>query len=140
MCLFADKDVIYICPFNGAVKGKVLITNYRLYFNSVDLVSPGSSYTTASVLGDLLTFSSHLFASGCSGVTRCSAGGHQSSGEDGRGFKQRRKLLWLRYHLQGLHTFLFLVFLFFSYGIGGQESKIYHTRLEKNVNIMILGF
>ncbi|RVE60243.1 hypothetical protein OJAV_G00179010 [Oryzias javanicus] len=31
-----DKDVIYICPFNGAVKGKVLITNYRLYFKSLD--------------------------------------------------------------------------------------------------------
>ncbi|CAF91779.1 unnamed protein product, partial [Tetraodon nigroviridis] len=29
-----DKDVIYICPFNGALKGKVLITNYRLYFKS----------------------------------------------------------------------------------------------------------
>lgn len=39
MCLFSDKDVIYICPFNGAVKGKVLITNYRLYFKSLDAVS-----------------------------------------------------------------------------------------------------
>ncbi|XP_045920269.1 myotubularin isoform X1 [Micropterus dolomieu] len=29
-----DKDIIYICPFSGAVKGKVLITNYRLYFKS----------------------------------------------------------------------------------------------------------
>ncbi|XP_061620616.1 myotubularin isoform X2 [Phyllopteryx taeniolatus] len=31
-----DKDIIYICPFSGAVKGKVLITNYRLYFKSCD--------------------------------------------------------------------------------------------------------
>ncbi|XP_036380102.1 myotubularin-like isoform X1 [Megalops cyprinoides] len=31
-----DKDIIYICPFSGAVKGKVVITNYRLYFRSVE--------------------------------------------------------------------------------------------------------
>ncbi|KAI4808181.1 hypothetical protein KUCAC02_000247 [Chaenocephalus aceratus] len=31
-----DKETIYICPFSGAVKGKVLITNYRLYFKSLD--------------------------------------------------------------------------------------------------------
>lgn len=35
---FLDKDVIYICPFNGALKGKVLITNYRLYFKSSEAV------------------------------------------------------------------------------------------------------
>ncbi|XP_041926782.1 myotubularin isoform X1 [Alosa sapidissima] len=29
-----DKDIIYICPFNGALKGKVFITNFRLYFKS----------------------------------------------------------------------------------------------------------
>uniref|UniRef100_A0A3B4FXD2 Myotubularin 1 n=1 Tax=Pundamilia nyererei TaxID=303518 RepID=A0A3B4FXD2_9CICH len=34
-----DKDIIYICPFSGAVKGKVLITNFRLYFKSSDAVS-----------------------------------------------------------------------------------------------------
>ncbi|MEE6496828.1 hypothetical protein FKM82_002497 [Ascaphus truei] len=27
-----DKDVIYMCPFNGPVKGRVHITNYKLYF------------------------------------------------------------------------------------------------------------
>uniref|UniRef100_A0A667XG79 Myotubularin n=1 Tax=Myripristis murdjan TaxID=586833 RepID=A0A667XG79_9TELE len=32
LCLFPDKDIIYICPFSGALKGKVFITNYRLYF------------------------------------------------------------------------------------------------------------
>ncbi|KAJ8405817.1 hypothetical protein AAFF_G00312540 [Aldrovandia affinis] len=31
-----DKEIIYICPFSGAVKGKVFITNYRLYFRSVN--------------------------------------------------------------------------------------------------------
>ncbi|KAG7280417.1 hypothetical protein CRUP_028157 [Coryphaenoides rupestris] len=35
----ADKDVIYICPFSGALKGKVFITNYRLYFKSTDAES-----------------------------------------------------------------------------------------------------
>lgn len=34
-----DKDIIYICPFSGALKGKVFITNYRLYFKSTDAVS-----------------------------------------------------------------------------------------------------
>lgn len=38
MFFFLDKDIIYICPFNGAVKGKVLITNYRLYFKSSEAV------------------------------------------------------------------------------------------------------
>ncbi|KAG9338928.1 hypothetical protein JZ751_024318 [Albula glossodonta] len=32
-----DKEIIYICPFSGAVKGKVFITNYRLYFKSVEV-------------------------------------------------------------------------------------------------------
>ncbi|XP_017565430.1 myotubularin [Pygocentrus nattereri] len=31
-----DKDVMYICPFNGALKGKVFITNFRLYFTHTD--------------------------------------------------------------------------------------------------------
>ncbi|NXP35392.1 MTM1 protein, partial [Leiothrix lutea] len=31
-----DKDVIYMCPFNGPVKGRVYITNYRLYLRSVE--------------------------------------------------------------------------------------------------------
>ncbi|XP_030064791.1 myotubularin [Microcaecilia unicolor] len=32
-----DKDVIYMCPFNGPIKGRVYITNYRLYFRSEEL-------------------------------------------------------------------------------------------------------
>uniref|UniRef100_A0A8C1CAR7 Myotubularin n=1 Tax=Cyprinus carpio carpio TaxID=630221 RepID=A0A8C1CAR7_CYPCA len=35
-----DKDIIYICPFNAAVKGKVFITNYRLYFKNTDSETP----------------------------------------------------------------------------------------------------
>uniref|UniRef100_A0A493U024 phosphatidylinositol-3,5-bisphosphate 3-phosphatase n=1 Tax=Anas platyrhynchos platyrhynchos TaxID=8840 RepID=A0A493U024_ANAPP len=31
-----DKDVIYMCPFNGPVKGRVYITNYRLYLRSLE--------------------------------------------------------------------------------------------------------
>lgn len=31
-----EKEVMYMCPFNGPVKGKVLITNYRLHFRSSD--------------------------------------------------------------------------------------------------------
>uniref|UniRef100_A0A671MHH6 Myotubularin n=1 Tax=Sinocyclocheilus anshuiensis TaxID=1608454 RepID=A0A671MHH6_9TELE len=34
------KDIIYICPFNAAVKGKVFITNYRLYFKNTDSETP----------------------------------------------------------------------------------------------------
>ncbi|XP_039345371.1 myotubularin isoform X5 [Mauremys reevesii] len=32
-----DKEVIYVCPFNGAVKGRLYVTNYRLYLRSVEL-------------------------------------------------------------------------------------------------------
>uniref|UniRef100_A0A9L0KI44 Myotubularin n=1 Tax=Equus asinus TaxID=9793 RepID=A0A9L0KI44_EQUAS len=32
----ADKEVIYICPFNGPIKGRVYITNYRLYLRSLE--------------------------------------------------------------------------------------------------------
>ncbi|XP_059932598.1 myotubularin isoform X2 [Gadus macrocephalus] len=31
-----DKELIYICPFSGALKGKVFITNYRLFFKSTE--------------------------------------------------------------------------------------------------------
>ncbi|XP_018408096.1 PREDICTED: myotubularin [Nanorana parkeri] len=27
-----DKDVIYMCPFNGPVKGRLFVTNYKLFF------------------------------------------------------------------------------------------------------------
>ncbi|KAG8144615.1 hypothetical protein E2320_013092, partial [Naja naja] len=31
-----DKEVIYMCPFNGPIKGRVYITNYRIYLRSVE--------------------------------------------------------------------------------------------------------
>ncbi|XP_054989429.1 myotubularin-related protein 2 isoform X1 [Sorex araneus] len=34
------KDVTYICPFTGAVRGTLTVTNYRLYFKSVDRDPP----------------------------------------------------------------------------------------------------
>ncbi|XP_060232641.1 myotubularin isoform X4 [Meriones unguiculatus] len=34
-----DKEVIYICPFNGPIKGRVYITNYRLYLRSLEMDS-----------------------------------------------------------------------------------------------------
>lgn len=30
--LVTDKDVIYMCPFNTPVKGRLYVTNYKLYF------------------------------------------------------------------------------------------------------------
>ncbi|XP_063793453.1 myotubularin isoform X1 [Pseudophryne corroboree] len=30
--LVTDKDVIYMCPFNVPVKGRLFVTNYKLYF------------------------------------------------------------------------------------------------------------
>ncbi|XP_071462442.1 myotubularin isoform X3 [Marmota flaviventris] len=35
--LITDKEVIYICPFNGPIKGRVYITNYRLYLRSLEM-------------------------------------------------------------------------------------------------------
>uniref|UniRef100_I3MQD1 Myotubularin n=1 Tax=Ictidomys tridecemlineatus TaxID=43179 RepID=I3MQD1_ICTTR len=37
--LITDKEVIYICPFNGPIKGRVYITNYRLYLRSLEMDS-----------------------------------------------------------------------------------------------------
>ncbi|EDL26584.1 X-linked myotubular myopathy gene 1, isoform CRA_b, partial [Mus musculus] len=34
--LITEKEVIYICPFNGPIKGRVYITNYRLYLRSLE--------------------------------------------------------------------------------------------------------
>ncbi|XP_007664017.3 myotubularin isoform X2 [Ornithorhynchus anatinus] len=35
-----DKEVIYMCPFNGPIKGKLYITNYRLYLRSLEMDPP----------------------------------------------------------------------------------------------------
>uniref|UniRef100_A0A8C5LSD0 Myotubularin n=1 Tax=Leptobrachium leishanense TaxID=445787 RepID=A0A8C5LSD0_9ANUR len=32
----ATKDVAYICPFSGAIRGSFTVTNYRLYFKSLE--------------------------------------------------------------------------------------------------------
>ncbi|KAM4546089.1 phosphatidylinositol-3,5-bisphosphate 3-phosphatase MTMR2 isoform 1-T1 [Odontesthes bonariensis] len=32
----AAQDVTYFCPFTGALRGKVMVTNYRLFFRSMD--------------------------------------------------------------------------------------------------------
>ncbi|XP_077661656.1 phosphatidylinositol-3,5-bisphosphate 3-phosphatase MTMR2 isoform X2 [Eretmochelys imbricata] len=34
------KDVTYICPFTGAVRGTLTVTNYRLYFKSMERDPP----------------------------------------------------------------------------------------------------
>lgn len=34
-----DKEVIYICPFSGPIKGRLYITNYRLYLRSLEMDS-----------------------------------------------------------------------------------------------------
>ncbi len=33
------KDVTYLCPYTMATKGTLTVTNYKLYFKSVDRVS-----------------------------------------------------------------------------------------------------
>lgn len=30
------RDVTYLCPYNGPARGVLTITNYKLYFRSVD--------------------------------------------------------------------------------------------------------
>ncbi|XP_077197604.1 phosphatidylinositol-3,5-bisphosphate 3-phosphatase MTMR2 isoform X2 [Paroedura picta] len=34
------KDVTHICPFTGAIRGTLTVTNYRLYFKSMERVPP----------------------------------------------------------------------------------------------------
>ncbi|XP_072119519.1 phosphatidylinositol-3,5-bisphosphate 3-phosphatase MTMR2 isoform X5 [Mobula birostris] len=36
----SSKDVTYICPFTGTVKGTLTVTNYRLYFKSLERDPP----------------------------------------------------------------------------------------------------
>lgn len=37
-CTPAVEDVMYICPFSGLVNGTLTITDYKLYFTSVERV------------------------------------------------------------------------------------------------------
>ena len=41
------KDVTYLCPYTMATKGTLTVTNYKLYFKSVDRVSASSMHETA---------------------------------------------------------------------------------------------
>uniref|UniRef100_A0A3Q4N0Y3 Phosphatidylinositol-3,5-bisphosphate 3-phosphatase MTMR2 n=1 Tax=Neolamprologus brichardi TaxID=32507 RepID=A0A3Q4N0Y3_NEOBR len=36
LLLFIAQDVTYFCPFTGALRGTVTVTNYRLFFKSMD--------------------------------------------------------------------------------------------------------
>lgn len=36
--LTAVKDVMYICPFSGLVNGTLTITDYKLYYTSLERV------------------------------------------------------------------------------------------------------
>lgn len=49
-----------------------------------------------------------VYVTGCDSNAGRSSGCHQSGGEDGWSIKQRRKLLWPGYHLQGLCVLFFL--------------------------------
>lgn len=35
--IFVAKDVTYLCPFSGPVKGHLYVTNYRLFFKADDV-------------------------------------------------------------------------------------------------------
>ncbi|OBS75581.1 hypothetical protein A6R68_17967, partial [Neotoma lepida] len=37
---FEAKDVTYMCPFTGTVRGTLTVTNYRLYFKSMERDPP----------------------------------------------------------------------------------------------------
>lgn len=37
-CLFPAKDVMYICPFMGAVSGTLTVTDFKMYFKNVERV------------------------------------------------------------------------------------------------------
>uniref|UniRef100_A0A3Q3KJ79 phosphatidylinositol-3,5-bisphosphate 3-phosphatase n=1 Tax=Mastacembelus armatus TaxID=205130 RepID=A0A3Q3KJ79_9TELE len=36
VCVYAVKDVMYICPFSGLVSGTLTITDYKFYFTSME--------------------------------------------------------------------------------------------------------
>uniref|UniRef100_A0A7N6ANG7 phosphatidylinositol-3,5-bisphosphate 3-phosphatase n=1 Tax=Anabas testudineus TaxID=64144 RepID=A0A7N6ANG7_ANATE len=58
------KDVMYICPFSGLVSGTLTITDYKLYFTSVerDMRSPRFAYKTEESHPDVLeALAKHAF-------------------------------------------------------------------------------
>ncbi|XP_044040955.1 myotubularin-related protein 1-like [Siniperca chuatsi] len=51
------KDVMYICPFSGLVNGTLTITDYKLYFTSVEMESPFVLDVNLGVISRLETIS-----------------------------------------------------------------------------------
>ncbi|XP_069580778.1 myotubularin-related protein 1a isoform X7 [Brachyistius frenatus] len=51
------KDVMYICPFSGLVNGTLTVTDYKLYFSSVDKESPFILDVNLGVISRLETIS-----------------------------------------------------------------------------------
>ncbi|XP_067381019.1 myotubularin-related protein 1a isoform X4 [Channa argus] len=51
------KDVMYICPFSGLVNGTLTITDYKLYFTSVERESPYILDVNLGVISRLETIS-----------------------------------------------------------------------------------
>ncbi|KAM6894808.1 myotubularin-related protein 1a isoform 2-T2 [Lycodopsis pacificus] len=51
------KDVMYICPFSGLVNGTLTITDYKLYFTSVERESPFVLDVNLGVISKLETIS-----------------------------------------------------------------------------------
>ncbi|KAK5876175.1 hypothetical protein CesoFtcFv8_027171 [Champsocephalus esox] len=51
------KDVMYICPFSGLVNGTLTITDYKLYFTSVERESPFILDVNLGVISRLETIS-----------------------------------------------------------------------------------
>uniref|UniRef100_A0A3B4TLY9 phosphatidylinositol-3,5-bisphosphate 3-phosphatase n=1 Tax=Seriola dumerili TaxID=41447 RepID=A0A3B4TLY9_SERDU len=51
------KDVMYICPFSGLVTGTLTITDYKLYFSSVERESPFILDVNLGVISRLETIS-----------------------------------------------------------------------------------
>uniref|UniRef100_A0A8C1UT34 Phosphatidylinositol-3,5-bisphosphate 3-phosphatase MTMR2 n=1 Tax=Cyprinus carpio TaxID=7962 RepID=A0A8C1UT34_CYPCA len=53
MHVLNSKDVTYICPFIGPVRGSLSVTNYRLFFRCTDRVRAMSSCCFCMTVGDM---------------------------------------------------------------------------------------
>lgn len=51
VCVSTAKDVTYICPFIGPVRGSLSVTNYRLFFRCTDRVRAMSSCCFCMTVG-----------------------------------------------------------------------------------------
>lgn len=50
------KDVMYICPFSGLINGTLTITDYKLYFTSVERVTTELWLTSRAACVYVLTY------------------------------------------------------------------------------------